>query len=259
MRILITNDDGIDAPGLAALRAALAPLGEVQVVAPERPRSACGHSVTLHKPLRLTESRLSDGAPGWASNGMPTDCVSLGYDVLFGGRVDLVVCGINDGANLGWDITYSGTVMAAMEGVILGVPAIAVSVATETGGWRDYAGAAAVARYAAEMVLAHGLPPGSLLNINVPPAPAEEFRGVRITRQGRREYVDRIETRDDPTSRPYYWLKGRLKDDPGDEDSDVRAIRDRYISVTPIQLDMTATHLMDGIRQWWRAARPETT
>jgi 5'-nucleotidase len=254
LRILLTNDDGIAAPGLAVLRAALADIGEVFTVAPERPRSAIGHAVTLHKPLRLAEVTLEDGADAWSSNGTPTDCVSLAYDVVMEGRADLAFAGINDGANLGWDITYSGTVMAAMEAAILGVPAIAVSVAVDERPASHYAPAAAFSVALARKVIAHGLPRHSLLNVNVPDLPEGELRGVAVTSQGRREYIDRIAVRNDPRDKPYYWLAGALKDGRGDEGSDIRAVRDGYVSVTPIEIDMTAEAVLPKLREWWPAA-----
>lgn len=250
-RILLTNDDGIHAPGLLALKRALEALGDVFVVAPERPRSAIGHAVTLHKPLRLTEVRLADGSQAWASNGTPTDCVSLAYDVVMERRVDLAFAGINEGANLGWDITYSGTVMGALEAAILGVPTVAVSVAGEQGAVRYYEPAANFAHEAACKVWERGLPRFTLLNVNVPDVPASSIRGVRVTTQGRREYTDRIVVRKDPRGLPYYWLSGTLKDDHSDGSSDIAAIREGFISVTPIEIDMTATELLPVLEEWW--------
>jgi 5'-nucleotidase len=249
MRILLTNDDGINAPGIHALKRALEPLGEVIIVAPERPRSATGHAITLHKPLRIEEVDLPDGSRGWASNGTPSDCVTLGFDVVLEGRVDMVFSGINAGPNLGWDLTYSGTVSAAMEGAILGVPSIAISVA----GMRrdlDFEPAACFALRLAHQVLENGLEPYSLLNVNVPAISAEEIRGVDITHQGRRQYVDRIDRRVDPFGRAYYWLCGSLREDTPDPGSDVHSVLENRISVTPVHLDLTASRLIDRLRSW---------
>src|SRR5579862_6787012 len=237
MRILVTNDDGIQAPGLLALKLALEPLGQVFVVAPERPRSAAGHAITLHKPLRISEATLADGSQGWAVSGTPTDCATLGFDVVMEGRADIVFSGINDGPNLGWDVTYSGTVSAAIEAAILGVPAIAVSLAAESGPF-DFGPAADFARRLAEQTSEHGLPEYTLLNVNVPAVPSGQIRGVSITRQGRRQYVDRFDQRVDPWGRKYYWLHGSLREDTQQPDSDVHAVLENRISVTPIQLDM---------------------
>jgi 5'-nucleotidase len=249
MRILLTNDDGIHAPGIFALKESLSGIGEVFVVAPERPRSASGHSITLHKPLRLTETTLPDGGKGWAASGTPTDCVTLGWDVVLEDRVDLVVSGINAGPNLGWDVTYSGTVAAAIEGVILGAPAIAVSVAAEEDEL-DYGPAARFTAQLARQIGSHGLEPWTLLNVNVPGLPDSGIRGVMITRQGRRQYVDRIDRRIDPSGKPYFWLRGSLKEELHDEDSDVHAVLNDFISVTPIHLDQTAEAMLPRLREW---------
>ncbi len=249
MRILLTNDDGINGPGLHALKKALDSLGEVIVVAPERPRSASGHAITLHKPLRIDKVDLPDGTRGWSTNGTPTDCVTLGFDVVMEGRADLVFSGINSGPNLGWDLTYSGTVSAAMEGAILGVPAIAVSVAGDRGPY-DFLPAASFSRRLAEAVLEHGMENWTLLNVNVPAVPESEIAGVTITHQGRRQYIDRIDRRVDPWGRKYYWLCGSLGEDEVDPGSDVHAILEKQISVTPVHMDLTATHLIDRVRGW---------
>jgi 5'-nucleotidase len=249
MRILVTNDDGILAPGLLALSQALRPLGEVFVIAPERPRSAVGHAVTLHKPLRLDEVTLADGTRGWAATGTPSDCVSLGLDVLMDGRADLVFSGINDGANLGWDLTYSGTVAAAMEGIILGIPSIAISVATDDKP-ADFRAAADFAPRIACALRERGIEPGALLNVNVPNLPPERIAGVEVTHQGCTQYDDRIDARKDPRGRPYYWFIGTLRDMPQEPGSDVDAVSRGAISVTPVHLDLTAKHLLPCLREW---------
>lgn len=251
----MTNDDGIHSRGLLALRQSLSAVGEVFVVAPERPRSAIGHAVTLHKPLRLNEVELEDGSRAWASNGTPTDCVSLAYDVVMQREVDLAFAGINEGANLGWDITYSGTVMGALESAILGIPSVAISVASENGKSQYLAPAAAFAAEIAVKVLENGLPPFTLLNVNVPDLPADRLCGVAVTTQGRREYTDRIVVRQDPRGVAYYWLSGTLKDDHADDDSDIAAVRRGCVAVTPIEVDMTATDLLPALRGWWPAGR----
>lgn len=249
MRILLTNDDGIHAPGLQAARAALSALGEVFTIAPERPRSAAGHSITLHKPLRLERLRLPDGTVGTACSGTPTDCVTLGFDVILEQRCDLVVSGINAGANLGWDLTYSGTVSAAIEGAVLGLPAIAVSlvIPRPPSDPLDYRAAADFTARLAAWLQAEPLPAGTLLNVNVPHA-ASETAQAELTHQGRREYVDRIETRADPSGRPYYWLAGSIREDVPDPGSDVHAVLQGRISITPLHLDMTAYPLLERLR-----------
>ncbi len=251
MRILLTNDDGIHAPGIHALYRTLCSLGEVYLVAPERPRSAAGHAITLHKPLRLTAQTVADGIPGHGCSGTPSDCVSLGLEVILEGRCDLVVSGINAGANLGWDLTYSGTVAAAIEGAILKIPSMAISVTLEGGA--DIFDFAPAAEFAAELAVRmhqNPLPENTLLNVNVPAISRSELQGVEVTHQGKREYFDRIDARTDPTGRPYYWLGGSLREETPDPGSDVHAVLSNRISVTPVHLDMTAYSLIERVAGW---------
>ena len=251
MRILVTNDDGVQADGLFALRTALAEVGDVTVVAPERQQSATGHAITLHKPLRLSPTRLRDGSPAFASNGTPSDCATLGILEAMSGECDLVVSGINHGPNLGWDVHYSGTVSAAIEARVIGAPSFAISVAS----WDPDIHWDTAARFAAELARwlpTHPLPPFTILNVNVPNAPASAIRGVAVVSQGRRQYVDRIERREDPLGRPYYWLGGSLAEEAegAEAGSDVRAVADGKISLTPIHLDMTAYAALPQLREW---------
>jgi 5'-nucleotidase len=249
---LLSNDDGVFAPGLFALKVALEAAGHhVTVCAPDRPRSASGHSITLHKPLRVKQVPLSDGSLAWAASGTPADCVALGLlDILSVDSVDMVVSGINHGPNLGWDVTYSGTVSAAMEAVITGVPAIAVSVASYEENIHWDGAANFVARTLVPQTAKHGLPPATLLNVNAPDLPEGDLRGVRVTTQGDRQYVDRLEKRIDPVGRPYYWLKGKLHDRESPEGSDARVVGEGCISVTPIQLDLTHHTFLRDLSTW---------
>ena len=246
-QILVTNDDGIFAEGISALREALQTFADVTMVAPERPRSASGHAITLHKPLRADPVRLPWGGEGFATNGTPSDCVVLGILVLMP-HCDLVVSGINLGPNLGEDLTYSGTVSAAMEGTICGVPSIAVSVADYE--FPNYAPAANFVARLAQQVLEHGLPPEILLNVNVPNLPEEEIAGVAITHQGKRRYEGRVERRLDPRGRAYYWLGGEIITGFDGEGSDGEAIRQGKISVTPLHLDLTSYPFAETLRTW---------
>ena len=249
MNILITNDDGIYAEGLLVLKNALEKVGKVLVVAPDRPRSACGHSITLHKPLRAEQVKLADGSTGYASNGTPSDCVSLALLGLAEDNIDLVVSGINRGPNLGWDLTYSGTVSAAMEGAIAGVQSFAISVASymmEV----DYSAAAQFAVKIAKILSVSKLPESTLLNINVPDLSSSEIKGVQITKQGKRRYTGSIEKRSDPSGRAYYWLGGDLPVDSLDEGTDTKAVADDYISVTPVHLDLTDYKALESISTW---------
>jgi 5'-nucleotidase len=247
-RILVTNDDGIYAEGLAVLRDALAEVGQVLVVAPERPRSASGHAITLHKPLRIEPVRLPWGGEGFATSGTPSDCVVLGIFALMDGACDVVVSGINLGPNLGEDLTYSGTVSAAMEGAICGRPAIAVSVADYER--PDYGPAARFTARLVRRVLAEGLPTDTLLNVNVPNLPEDEIAGVAITRQGKRRYEGRVERRRDPRGRDYFWLGGEIIEDAAGEGSDGDAVMQGKISITPLHLDLTSYPLAETLRGW---------
>jgi len=243
--ILVCNDDGVRSEGIVALADALRELGTVYVVAPDREQSAASHALTLSHPLRIEKI----GNRVYAVDGTPTDCVNLAVNgILRKKKIALVASGINKGANLGDDITYSGTVSAAMEGTILGIPSIAVSLASRNHFRFD--AAAEFALQAARKVLRHGLPKDTLLNINFPDLPAEEVRGVRITCQGKRIYEDSIVEKRDPRGRKYYWIGGdslRSEEMPG---SDLEAVEQNWISVTPVHLDFTNYASMRVLRRW---------
>jgi len=255
MHILVTNDDGVQAPGLLALAQELRRLGEVTVFAPDRNWSASGHVKTLDRSLRVCEETLADGSPALSTDGAPSDSVALALLGLVKQKIDLVVSGINPHENIGHDVTYSGTVTAAMEAVIGGVPGMAVSLHAPEGfqGRLDYGTAAAVGRRVAARLLAGGLPPGVFLNVNVPYLKESEIKGFMITRQGQRVYRDALEARMDPHGRPYYWIGGQpptAVDEPG---TDFGAIKAGYVSITPLQLDMTAPRALDEMKQWeWK-------
>lgn len=204
MHILVTNDDGVNAPGLLSLAQAMRSLGAVTVLAPDHNWSACGHVKTLDRPLRVKEVRLADEAPAWASDGAPSDCVALALLGLLAEKVDLVVSGINSNANIGHDVTYSGTVTAAMEAVISGVPGMAFSIdAPEyAGGPLDYSAAARVALQVVRTTIENGLTPDILFNVNIPYLPYEQIKGFKTTRQGLRVYRDELEERKDRSERP---------------------------------------------------------
>ncbi len=257
MHILVTNDDGVTAPGLLALVQALRPLGRVSVVAPDRNWSASGHVKTLHRPLRVKEVTLADGTPALASDGAPSDCVALALLGLLPETVDVVVSGINPNANIGHDVTYSGTVTAAMEAAIWGIPGIAVSLDSPDkrqsalrAAW-DYTAAARVAREIVGRVMETGLPKETLLNVNVPYLPYEEIRGIRPTRQGLRVYRDALVRRLDPQGRPYYWIGGEPPTGIPEDGTDFGALKQGYVSVTPLQLDLTASALLQEMTAWW--------
>jgi len=231
LRILVTNDDGYFSPGIQVLAAALAPLGDVVVVAPQTEASAAGHSLTLRRPLRL--EHISPGV--YAVDGTPTDCVNIAVAEVLKGPPDLVVSGINKGLNIGDDVTYSGTVAGAFEAALLGYPGIAVSLEFTTGTW-DFGPAAAAAAALAQAVLSQPLPARSFLNINVPQAAA---KGTRVTVQAKRNHITKVNKRTDPRGRPYFWIEEAEEDWQLDPRSDHQAIRDGYISVTPLQPDLS--------------------
>lgn len=245
MHIMVTNDDGIHAPGILALASALRALGEVTVVAPDRERSAVGHALTLNSPLRVFE--LRDGF--YAVDGTPTDCVNMGIHSLLPFRPDLVVSGINHGANLGDDVTYSGTVAAAIEATLMGIPAIAVSLATleRTGFFPEAAG---IAVRVARQVLSNGLPQDTFLNVNVPNCPAEEIMPPLITRQGKRSFVGSVIGKTDPRGRKYYWIGSGEADFNDYEGTDFHAINRKHVSITPLHLDLTNYESMKVIASW---------
>lgn len=249
--ILVSNDDGIDSPGLLALKQALEAVGEVTVCAPEHNWSAAGHTKTMHKPLRISETTLADGSRAYTTSGAPADCVALAIMGILPRKPDLVVAGINRGANLGHDLTYSGTVAAAMEGVIFEVPSIAVSLdCKNTPDPQVLRDAAAFVARLARQVLTHGLPPNTLLNVNVPNLPAQEIAGVEVTRQGQRVYRDVLVERKDPWGRNYYWIGGDEPTGIVEEGTDVGAVYEGKISITPVQLDLTNHSFMDELKKW---------
>lgn len=252
MHILVTNDDGVTAPGLLALAQEMRKLGKVTVFAPDRNWSASGHVKTMERPLRVRETTLADGTNAFTSDGAPSDCVALSLLGLHQEQIDLVVSGINPHANIGHDITYSGTVTAAMEAVITGVKGIAVSLDSPDGfkGLLDYSTSASVARRVVEKIIADGLPKDVVVNINVPYLKEDELKGFMITRQGLRVYRDALDIRSDPRGRPYYWIGGESPtgvDEPG---TDFGALKAGYVSITPLQLDLTSYKSMDVLRKW---------
>ncbi len=246
--ILITNDDGVESPGLLALTQAFHELGDVTVFAPNRNWSAAGHSKTMHKPLRVWTVTLTDGSEATTTDGAPSDCVALADLGLVEHPVDLVVSGINTLPNLGYDVTYSGTVAAAMEAAICGWPGIAVSI--DDGETRHWQAAAQAAVVVARQVLEHGLPAYTLLNVNVPNVPFKDIQGFQATRMGHRFYRDVLVERSDPRGIPYYWIGGDPPSGVAEEGTDLQALEQGYVSVTPLHMDMTQHRYLDTIRSW---------
>jgi len=282
MHILVTNDDGVTSPGLFTLVQEMRKLGKVTVLAPDRNWSASGHVKTLHRPLRVKEVKLMDGTAALTSDGAPSDCVALALLGLIPERVDLVVSGINPNANMGHDVTYSGTVTAAMEAAIWGILGIAVSIDAPEyfTGELDFSPAAHYAYRIVKTVINEGIPfPGLhgnespysvirsprstnssptenkipeniFLNVNVPYLPVEKIKGIRITRLGLRLYNDLLDRREDPRGRPYYWIGGDAPTGVPEEGTDFGAIAEGTVSLTPLQLDLTAYQAIEEMRTW---------
>ena len=251
MHFLITNDDGILAPGIQCLIDAAEPLGVVTVVAPDREQSGMSHSLTLHQPVRPVER----GRRRWQINGTPTDCVMIALEALMPERPDFVLSGINHGHNMGEDVLYSGTVAAAMEGLALGIPSIAFS----------YAGGdlradlthlqeqvKVVTPLLKHLIELPAFPVNTLFNVNLPPLPADQVKGIRITRLGRRVYSNSLKTMEDPWGRPVYWIGGGEITWSGEESSDFFAIQQGFVSVTPLHLDLTNFDVLSSSETWWR-------
>jgi 5'-nucleotidase len=250
MKVLLTNDDGIFAPGLTALRRTFEKVFDILVVAPDRERSAIGHGITVHRPLRVETVSFHDSSvKGMAVDGTPSDGVKLAFETL-DVKPDIVVSGVNRGYNLGTDILYSGTVSAAIEGVINEVPAIAISLAVTPERKEDYCIAAEFALKMTKIVLEKRLPPDTLLNINVPALAKQDLAGVRITSLGTRRYKNVFDKRSDPRGRTYYWLAGDPVDVDDGPNSDFTAIKNRMISVTPVHLDLTRYDMIDTLETW---------
>ncbi|HLQ04226.1 MAG TPA: 5'/3'-nucleotidase SurE [Verrucomicrobiae bacterium] len=247
--ILITNDDGIDSDALPALAEALSSVGEVDIIAPERNWSGASHSITLFRPLRVRPTKLRNGQAAYMTDGSPTDCVRLAVLGFLKHKPDLVVSGINRGLNMGDDITYSGTVAAAMEGLLSNIPSIAISIGA-FGADIDFGPAASFVALLARNILDRGFAPDTLLNVNVPALPRERITGVEVTRLGKRNYRDQLVERLDPYGNPYYWVGGPAVSEEAESGTDVAAVRAGKISVTPIALDLTNHALLEELQQW---------
>ena len=246
--ILVTNDDGIYAPGIKKLAQVLSPLGKISVVAPLAEKSAVGHAITLSDPLRVQEVDIDGKFFGYAVNGTPADCVKLGIRCLCDHEPDLVVSGINLGPNTATNIIYSGTVSAAAEGTIMGIPSIAVSIASFNR--PEFSYAAKVAHQIAGQVLKYGLPAGTLININAPALPESEIKGIRVTKQGKGRYEENYDKRIDPNNRVYYWLTGKKMTLDSGMDIDDSALSNDYVSVTPIHYDLTNYDFLKEMEKW---------
>lgn len=248
MHILVSNDDGINAPGILALTQAMLPLGKVTVIAPESNQSASGHKRTLHDPLRISPVRsFMEGVDAYSITGSPADCTAVAMLGFIKAPIDLVVSGINRGPNLAQDVTYSGTVAVALEAAIMGLPAIAFSLDDRTS-HADYQPSIPIAQQIAKIFIQQRMPKLTILNVNIPAGP---IKGWKATQQGLREYRNQLIERIDPNGYPYYWVGGeRPTGDVATEGTDLWAVHNGYVSLTPIHLDLTAHPLVDAMRQW---------
>jgi 5'-nucleotidase len=248
LNILVSNDDGIDAPGIYALVQEMKKIGDVTVVAPDKQQSAVGHAITMNYPLRVKEFKKNGKFFGYAVQGTPADCVKLAVRAVLKRTPDLVVSGVNHGSNTAISIIYSGTVSAATEGTILGIPSIAISLTTYAPA--DFRYPAQLARKLAVLIGKRGLPPGTLLNVNVPPLKPKNIKGVLITRQGKAVWNDTFDLRRDPNNREYYWLTGGLEKVDTDLEFDEAAVQNNYVSVTPIHYDLTDYKMFETMKKW---------
>jgi 5'-nucleotidase len=248
LKILVTNDDGIEAPGIQVLTDALRELGEVTVIAPLKEQSGVGHGITMQIPLRIVKYDKNGKFFGYGINGTPADCVKIGVRNILKDTPDLVVSGINHGSNTAINIIYSGTVSAAREASIMGIPSIAISLTNHTG--TDFSYCGKVTRMMAKKLLGKEFPIGTLLNINVPDVPEDQIKGIRLTTQGKSKWDDAYEQRVDPNGRDYYWLTGNLTSVDTENDTDQGAIKNNYVSITPIHFDLTDYDAYEKMKSW---------
>ncbi len=246
--ILVTNDDGVTAPGLHALVEAVLPLGDVIVVAPDSPQSGMGHAITINNLLRLDKVKMEPGAAWYQCSGTPVDCVKIAIDKILHRKPDLCVSGINHGSNSSINVIYSGTMSAAMEGAIEGIPSIGFSFLNYSLE-ADFTGPKKYARVIASNVLQHGLPEGTLLNVNIPNIHVDEIKGVKICRQAMAKWEEEFDERLDPNKRKYYWLTGKFKNYDKGEDTDEWALANGFVSIVPVQFDFTAHHAISFLNK----------
>jgi 5'-nucleotidase len=249
--ILVTNDDGVTAPGIRALIEAVSPLGKVVVVAPDSPQSGQGHAITIGTPLRLEQVYIFDGIEAWQCSGTPVDCVKLARDKILHRLPDLCVSGINHGANHSINVIYSGTMSAAMEAAIEGVPSVGFS-SLDYSFEQDFILSKKVAFTVAKKMLETKLPEGTLFNVNIPVAKEEEFKGIRISRQADAKWVEAFDERRDPRGKKYYWLTGEFVNRDSGEDTDVWALANNYASLVPVQFDLTDYKMKKQIEAEWK-------
>lgn len=248
--ILVTNDDGIFAPGIRTLVEEAKAFGQVLVVAPDKPQSAMGHAITIHSFLRLQRADLMEGVEAWSCSGTPVDCVKLAiYKVLGGRKPDLLLSGVNHGANISINVLYSGTMSAAVEGAMEGIPSVGFSL-MDHGIEADFSQVRPVVRSVVGNVIEHGMAAGTCLNVNVPRNTGVPLKGMRVCRQAKANYKDEFETRLDPGNKEYYWMRGEFEGADHGHDTDLYAVENGYVSIVPTQYDMTAHHAIAELNTW---------
>jgi 5'-nucleotidase len=249
--ILVSNDDGITAPGIKNLVEAIKHLGEVVIVAPDSPQSAMGHAVTISKPLRLDKTDLYGSIEAWQCSGTPADCVKLAVDKVLHRKPDLLVSGINHGSNSSINVLYSGTMSAAMEGAIEGIPAVGFSLCNFAYD-ADFSYSKKVARMVAQNILDNGLPPATLLNVNIPNLKEDAIKGIKVCRQANAKWEEEFTERLDPNGRKYFWLTGRFVNNDKGEDTDEWALANGFVSIVPVHFDLTAHHAISTLTNTWK-------
>lgn len=248
--ILVSNDDGITAPGIRTLVETVKQLGDVVVVAPDSPQSGMGHAITINEPLRMHSSNVfGDDVEAYECSGTPADCVKIAIDKVLNRKPDLLVSGINHGSNSSINVIYSGTMSAAVEGAIDGITAIGFSLLDYS--WEaDFSACRTIVHEIASKVLEEGLPINTLLNVNIPKGPLSEIKGIKVCRQAKAKWVEEFDQREDPYGRRYYWLTGEFKQTEDGIDTDVYALSGNFVSVVPCQFDLTAHHAIDELKTW---------
>jgi 5'-nucleotidase len=248
--ILVTNDDGVTAPGIQALIAAMKELGDVVVIAPDKPQSGMGHAITINSTLRINKISVYGVLEEYSCTGTPVDCVKLAVNKILKRKPDLCVSGINHGSNMSINVIYSGTMSAAVEGAIEGIPSIGFSLCDFDIN-ADFTASAEYAKRIARQVLEHGIPEGVCLNVNIPTLSLNELKGIMVCRQAKANWIEELDERFDPSGKPYYWLTGTFKNfEDNAEDTDVWALENGYVSVVPVHFDMTAYHTISYLKKW---------
>ncbi len=248
--ILVTNDDGITSPGIAALVEVMKEIGEVVVIAPDKPQSGVGHAITINNTLRINQTKFHNTKIEYSVTGTPVDCVKMCISEILKGRPDLVVSGINHGSNISINVIYSGTMSAAIEGAIESIPSIGFSLMHDSIN-ADFSASKEIAKIISKQVLQHGLPKDTCLNVNIPKLHLSEIKGIKICRQARANWIEEFDRRKDPSGNPYFWLTGKfINYDEGKTDTDVWAVKNNFVSVVPIQFDMTSYPAISPLEKW---------